>query len=227
MFDQLKPGVTLACRYEPGLQRTYEERAEHYGTTVLPARPAHPRDKGRVERPIGFVRERFWPGCRPADLMNLNAKAAAWRDPPGLESRFEDHDRITKEYLPRADLVIFCLSTTQPLSAGERDFLLSNRPLSRTAQPAVAPARWGHRAPEAPRARSHPGDDVMQQLHAPIFAAPARGSFRCSAAVRCRPPGAPPRRWLRAWPGLLRDRRWTRLSQRPAPGFVDSRIGQT
>ena len=47
--DQLKPGVTLACRYEPGLQRTYEEMAEHYGTTVLPARPAHPRDKPKVE----------------------------------------------------------------------------------------------------------------------------------------------------------------------------------
>src|SRR5438046_2200990 len=27
--DQLKPGVTLSCRYEPGIQRTYEEMAEH------------------------------------------------------------------------------------------------------------------------------------------------------------------------------------------------------
>jgi transposase len=46
--DQLKSGVTRACAYEPEVQRTYEERAEHYGTTVMPARPAHPR--GRVER---------------------------------------------------------------------------------------------------------------------------------------------------------------------------------
>jgi transposase len=37
-------------------------------------------EKGLVERPIGFVRERFWPGCRPADLLDLNVKAAAWRD---------------------------------------------------------------------------------------------------------------------------------------------------
>jgi transposase len=37
-------------------------------------------EKGLVERPIGFVRERFWPGCRPSDLLDINVKAAAWRD---------------------------------------------------------------------------------------------------------------------------------------------------
>jgi transposase len=47
--DQLKSGVTRACRYEPGVQRTYEDFATHYGTTVLPARPKSPRDKAKVE----------------------------------------------------------------------------------------------------------------------------------------------------------------------------------
>jgi len=47
--DQLKSGVSKSCRYEPAVQRTYEELAEHYGTTVLPARPRHPRDKAKVE----------------------------------------------------------------------------------------------------------------------------------------------------------------------------------
>ena len=47
--DQLKSGVTTPCRYEPGLQRTYEKMARHYGTVVLPARPAHARDKAKVE----------------------------------------------------------------------------------------------------------------------------------------------------------------------------------
>jgi transposase len=47
--DQLKSGVTIACRYEPGLQRTYEEFAQHYTTVILPARPRHPRDKPKVE----------------------------------------------------------------------------------------------------------------------------------------------------------------------------------
>src|SRR6266542_1756884 len=47
--DQLKSGVSVACRYEPGVQRTYEELAAHYGTVVLPARPHTPRDKPKVE----------------------------------------------------------------------------------------------------------------------------------------------------------------------------------
>jgi transposase len=47
--DQLRSGVQTPCRYEPKVQRTYEQMAEHYGTTVLPARPAHPRDKAKVE----------------------------------------------------------------------------------------------------------------------------------------------------------------------------------
>ncbi|MEK7862976.1 MAG: hypothetical protein AAB295_06900, partial [Chloroflexota bacterium] len=37
-------------------------------------------EKGRVERPIGFVRERFWPGRRFADLPDLNVQALRWRD---------------------------------------------------------------------------------------------------------------------------------------------------
>jgi transposase len=35
--DQLKSGVSQPYRYEPGIQRTYEEMARRYGTTVLPA----------------------------------------------------------------------------------------------------------------------------------------------------------------------------------------------
>jgi transposase len=56
--DQLKSGVTTACRYEPGIQRTYEEMAGHYGTTVLPARPARPRDKAKVE--VGVLQVERW-----------------------------------------------------------------------------------------------------------------------------------------------------------------------
>jgi transposase len=47
--DCLKSGVIRVCRYEPTIQRTYEEMATHYGTAILPARPIHPRDKAKVE----------------------------------------------------------------------------------------------------------------------------------------------------------------------------------
>jgi transposase len=47
--DQLKSGVTVACRYEPSIQRTYSDMARHYDTAVVPARPYKPRDKAKVE----------------------------------------------------------------------------------------------------------------------------------------------------------------------------------
>jgi len=50
--DQLKSGVSVSCRYEPGIQRSYAELAQHYGTVVLPARPGHPRDKAKVEAAV-------------------------------------------------------------------------------------------------------------------------------------------------------------------------------
>jgi transposase len=50
--DQLKSGVTVPCRYEPGVQRLYAELGAHYGTTILPARPAKPRDKAKVEAAV-------------------------------------------------------------------------------------------------------------------------------------------------------------------------------
>jgi transposase len=56
--DQLKSGVSKSCRYEPGVQRTYDELAEHYGTVVLPARPLSPRDKAKVE--VGVLVAQRW-----------------------------------------------------------------------------------------------------------------------------------------------------------------------
>ena len=47
--DNLKSGVNKACFYEPELNPTYAEMAAHYGCAVLPARPAKPRDKAKVE----------------------------------------------------------------------------------------------------------------------------------------------------------------------------------
>ncbi len=43
--DNLRSGVTRAHRYEPDINRTYEEMAAHYGCAVIPGRPRKPRDK--------------------------------------------------------------------------------------------------------------------------------------------------------------------------------------
>lgn len=47
--DNLKSGVHRACRYEPDLNPSYQDFAEHYGVAILPARVRKPRDKAKVE----------------------------------------------------------------------------------------------------------------------------------------------------------------------------------
>jgi transposase len=56
--DNLKAGVTKPSRYEPGINRTYQDLADHYGCVVLPTRIIKPRDKAKVEVAVQIV-ERF------------------------------------------------------------------------------------------------------------------------------------------------------------------------
>lgn len=71
--DQLKSGVTDACRYEPGVQRTYAELARHYATAVLPARPAKPRDKAKVEVAVQIAQRWILARLRHETFFSLEA----------------------------------------------------------------------------------------------------------------------------------------------------------
>ena len=77
--DQLKSAVVLPCRYEPGLQKTYEEFARYAGTAILPARPRKPRDKAKAEAGVlvatGWILARLRHG-RFFSLAALNARIA-------------------------------------------------------------------------------------------------------------------------------------------------------
>jgi len=57
--DNLRAGITKACFYDPGVQRTYQEMAAHYGCAVLPARVRKPRDKAKVEAGVQSVEQRL------------------------------------------------------------------------------------------------------------------------------------------------------------------------
>src|SRR5580704_4343349 len=74
--DNLKAGVTKPSRYEPGINRTYQDLADHYGCLVLPTRVMKPRDKAKVEVAVQIV-ERFvlakLRNCRFFSLAELNA----------------------------------------------------------------------------------------------------------------------------------------------------------
>jgi len=56
--DNLKSAVTKPCFYEPELNTTYADMAQHYGVAVIPARPYKPRDKAMVE--LGVLLVQRW-----------------------------------------------------------------------------------------------------------------------------------------------------------------------
>jgi transposase len=57
--DNLKSGVTKACWYDPELNRSYVELAEHFSMAILPARPFHPRDKPAIEAAVQVTERPF------------------------------------------------------------------------------------------------------------------------------------------------------------------------
>ncbi|HYO97127.1 MAG TPA: IS21 family transposase [Polyangiaceae bacterium] len=53
--DQLRSAVRGPDRYEPDINATYLEMAQHYGVAVMPARPRKPKDKAKVEGAVLIV----------------------------------------------------------------------------------------------------------------------------------------------------------------------------
>lgn len=75
--DNLKAGITATCRYEPGINRTYQELAEHYGTAILPTRPRKPRDKAKVEGAVLIVERYVLARLRNRHFLGLDTLNAA------------------------------------------------------------------------------------------------------------------------------------------------------
>ena len=70
--DNPKVGVTKADRYEPELQRSYEELATHYNAVVIPARPYKPKDKSKAERRrYRWSSAGSWRSCATSGFFSL------------------------------------------------------------------------------------------------------------------------------------------------------------
>ncbi len=79
IFDNMK---TVVLKHGPPtvFNQSFLAYSRARGFGVVACRPRKGNEKGRVERPIGFVRERFWPGRRFTDPLDLNRQATVWRD---------------------------------------------------------------------------------------------------------------------------------------------------
>ncbi len=55
VLDNLRSGVTRACRYDPDLNASYQQWAEHYQVVAVPARPYKPKDKAKAKVGVQIV----------------------------------------------------------------------------------------------------------------------------------------------------------------------------
>jgi len=78
--DNLLSGVTKACRYDPIINRTYVDFAEHYGAAVVPARAGRPRDKAVVEANVLVAQRVILAALRHRRFFSLAELNAAIRE---------------------------------------------------------------------------------------------------------------------------------------------------
>jgi len=112
--DNLKSGVSKACRYEPDLNPTYQQLAAHYDTVVVPARPYKPKDKAKAEVAVQIVERWIMARLRHEvffSLRQLNERIQALlkdlnqrtmkKQPGSRLSQFEALDKPVLKPLPQ------------------------------------------------------------------------------------------------------------------------------
>ncbi len=78
--DNLRTGVSRACRYEPEINVTYAECLAHYGSAALPARVGRPQDKAKVESAVQVTQRWILARLRNRTFFSLAELNAAIRE---------------------------------------------------------------------------------------------------------------------------------------------------
>jgi len=119
--DNLKSAVNTACRYEPDVNRTYLELAQHYGATVIPARVRRPKDKAKVENSVLIVERWILAALRNHKFFSLSElnRAIADKLVEFNQRKFQKLDTSRKELFESVDK-----PALNPLPAGVYPYAL-------------------------------------------------------------------------------------------------------
>lgn len=96
--DNLKSAVTKSSKYEPTINETFADFAEHYNTTILPTRAYKPKDKALVENAIKIIYTRIYAKIRNETFYSLEELNKAIRV---LLEEHNDHIVTGKDFSRR------------------------------------------------------------------------------------------------------------------------------
>ena len=121
--DNLKSAVTKSSKYEPTLNETFEDFADHYQMTVLPARAYRPKDKSLVEGAVKILYVRIYsnlPKELSTSIEELNSS---------MRPLLEEHNSINmkgRNYSRRLQFDEDEKQTLQALPAHKYEFKLQS-----------------------------------------------------------------------------------------------------
>ena len=78
VIDNLRAAVKRVDWFEPDLNPKVQDFCEHYGTVILPTRPATPHHKGKVEAGVKYVQNNALKGRRFPSLGDQNLFLCEW-----------------------------------------------------------------------------------------------------------------------------------------------------
>ncbi len=97
LYDNMKQVVVGRDKGKAVFNTEFLHFAHHYGFTPKACPPYSPWVKGKAERPMDYVRQRFWRGYSYTTLEKLNRDAANWLDETANRRRHGTHRRPIPE----------------------------------------------------------------------------------------------------------------------------------
>ncbi|RAJ19806.1 hypothetical protein [Pedobacter cryoconitis] len=90
----MKSAIIKADRYEPDVNRSLEDFANHYNITVVPTRSRKPRDKALVENQVKLIYNRIYARLRNRQFFSLDALNEA------IKGKIKTHNQTRMQQKP-------------------------------------------------------------------------------------------------------------------------------
>lgn len=106
--DNMKTAIIQTSRYEPHVNRALEDLANHYHTTVVPARAGRPKDKALVENQVKLIYNRVYAKLRNQVFFDLDSLNRA------IAEKVSEHNQTRMQQKPYCRTECF-LAEEKPL----------------------------------------------------------------------------------------------------------------